>query len=183
MTDIEYFSTFDESVDMLRALVDGGMHLILEPELTDSPQATTYGAVDEVVIRSLERSPGFYLAGSFTRHPIAFRQLTEGSAKGKYFISVLSGGPILQCQTARIGEVDGMPCLLPGYFSHQDTYENPETGQWEKPTAELRTAFRKIVGLVKARCSSYEHEPGAKVLITPAARAKLEAKTVAIAAG
>lgn len=125
MTAIEYYSTFDESIEMLRTLTDDGLRIIVEPELVDTPHATTYATVDDSVTRILERAPGFFLAGLFTRHDIAFSQLKAGTAKGKFMISVLSGGPILKCQTARIGEVDGRACLLPGRFSHQDVYETP----------------------------------------------------------
>ena len=182
MTAFEYFSTFDESIDILRALTDEGMRLILEPELADTPHATTYAFIDEAVTRSLERAPVFFLAGPFTRYDIAFTQLTEGTAKGKYFIDVLAGGPILQCLVARVREDDGAPCLLPGDFSYQPLYRNLETNEWEKPTAELKAAFRKITALVKARCPAFSNKPGSKIYISPKARAMLEANTVTIAA-
>lgn len=75
-----------------------------------------------------------------------------------------------------------MPCLLPGYFSYQDTYLNPANNEWEKPTAELKGAFRKIISLVKAQCPAFEYKPGSKVFIAPKARAMLEAKAASISA-
>lgn len=183
MSDIEYFSTFDESVEIIRSLIGEGLSIIVEPELVDAPRVMMFRSVDADVARILERAPGFYISGPFTRHNISFTQLTEGAARGKYFINALAGGPILQCQTARIDEVDGSQCLLPGNFSYQDAYRNPDTGEWEKPTAELKEAFRRIAALVRSRCPPFALKAGAKVFISPQARTMLETKAVTIAAG
>ncbi|MEO8845443.1 MAG: hypothetical protein ABI591_34135 [Kofleriaceae bacterium] len=182
MSQIEYFATFDESIEILRALTVEGLQVIVQPEFADTPHATTFTSVDDTVTRILERAPGFFLAGPFTRQEVAFMQLSGGTANGKFAINWLAGGPILQCLAARVGEVDGVPCLLPGDFSYQDAYRNLNTNEWEKPTADLKGAFRKITSLVKARCPAFEYKPGSTVFIAPKARAMLEANTVTISA-
>jgi hypothetical protein len=182
MGTIEYFAKFDESIEILRVLTAEGLRVIVEPELADRPDAKTFTSVDETVAHILEQAPGFFLAGPFTRQDVAFTQLSGGTAKGKFAINWLAGGPILQCLAARLGEIDGVPCLLPGDFSYQDAYRNLETNAWEKPTSELKAAFRKITSLVKTRCPPFEYKPGSKVFIAPKARAMLEAKTVTISA-
>ena len=180
MSRIEYFATFDESIEILRALTAEGLRIIVEPQFAETPHATTFASVDDTVTRILESAPGFFLSGPFTLQDVAFTQMSAGTAKGKYAINWLAGGPILQCLAARVREVDGVPCLLPGDFSYQDAYRNLETNAWEKPTPELKAAYRKITSLVKARCPAFEYKPGSTVFIAPKARAMLEAKTVTI---
>ncbi|MEO8845444.1 MAG: hypothetical protein ABI591_34140 [Kofleriaceae bacterium] len=182
MSQIEYFATFDESIEILRALTAEGLQIIVEPELADTPHATSFTSVDDIVKGILALAPGFFLAGPFSRDDIAYSQLTGGTAKGKFAIDPLAGGPLLQCLAARVREVDGAPCLLPGYFSYQDAYLNLRSNEWEKPTAELKGAFRKITSLVKSRCPAFEYKVGSTVFIAPKARAMLEANTVTISA-
>jgi hypothetical protein len=182
MSMIEYFATFDESIEILRALTAVGLQLIVQPEFADTPNARTFTSVGDTVTRILERAPVFFLAGPFTRQDVVFTQLSGGTANGKFAINWLAGGPILKCLVARVGEVDDAPCLLPGYISYQDAYRSLETNEWEKPTAELKAAFRKITSLVKTRCPTFEYKPGSNVFIAPKARAMLDANAATISA-
>lgn len=76
MSDIEYFSTFEESIEILRALMAEGLRLIVQPEFADTPNATTFKSVDDTATRILERAPVFFLAGPFTHHDVTFTQVS-----------------------------------------------------------------------------------------------------------
>jgi hypothetical protein len=180
MRAIDYFASFAESVSIVRALTTEGIRIIVEPQLSDTPEATTFEVVDDALVSILERAPVFYLAGSFTRFGVAFLQLKEGIAKGKYSIDPLTQGPILKGLASRINLVEGTERLLPGRFSYQKSYRNPNTNEWEKPSAEVRTAFRRIVAIVKEHCPSFLYKPETEIFIAPEARARLQAGAVHI---
>ncbi|MEO8845445.1 MAG: hypothetical protein ABI591_34145 [Kofleriaceae bacterium] len=80
MSQIEYFATFDESIEILRALTVEGLRVIVELELANTPHATTFTSVDDDVVRILERAPVFFLRGAFTHNDVAFMQLSGGTA-------------------------------------------------------------------------------------------------------
>ncbi len=180
MNCIDYFATFDESLEIVRALTIEGMTIIVQPELADTPKPTTFRTVDDAVTRILERAPSFYLSGPFTRFAVPFFQLERGSAKGKYAIDADTQGPLLQGLASRINLVDAAHTLLPGRFSYRDAYRNPETNEWERASAEVKLAFKKIVSIVKARCPRFSYKPGVDIDIGPEARARLESKAVHI---
>lgn len=130
---IDYFATSEESLEIVRALTREGLTIIVEPQLSDTPQATTFATVDDALARILERAPVFYLSGPFTHFGVPFSQLESGEAAGKYAIAWHTQGPLLKGHTSRINLVDGANQLLPGRFSYQDAYRNPETNAWEEP--------------------------------------------------
>ena len=78
MTSIDYFATFEESVEIVRALTKDGFRIIVEPQLADAPEAITFTSVDETLTSILSHAPVFYLAGPFTRFDVAFTQLEGG---------------------------------------------------------------------------------------------------------
>jgi len=180
MNCIDYFATFEESLEIVRALMKEGMTIVVELELAESPVATTFPHVDDTAARILARATSFYVSGPFTRFDIAFFQLESGSAKGRYAIDAEAQGPLLKGPASRINLVDGQHPLLPGRFSYRDAYRNPETKAWEKASAEVKAAFKTIVSIVKARCPHFTCKPSVEIYIGPEARARLESKAVHI---
>jgi hypothetical protein len=176
---IDYFATFEESLEIVRALTEEGL-TIIDPRVSDTPTATTFATFDDTVARHLEQAPAFFLSGPFTRFPIPFFQLESGEAAGKYAISGLVQGPVLKGRVSRINLVDGEPRLLAGRFSYQDQYRNPETNVWEKASPEVKAAFKTIVSIVKTRCPRFAFKPGVDIFIGPEARTRLESKAVHI---
>lgn len=179
MNNIDYFATFDESLEIVRALTAEGL-TIIDPRVADTPVATTFATVDEPVARHLERAPSFYLSGSFTRFPVQFFQLKSGESAGKYAINAAAQGPLLQGLLGRINVVDGAELLLPGHFSFDDQYRNPETNASERASPEVKAAFKAIASIVKARCPRFEYTPGVHIFLGPEARKLLESKAVHI---
>lgn len=179
MNNIDYFATFEESLEIVRALTAEGL-TIIDPRVSDTPVATTFATVDDPVARHLELAPSFYLSGPFTRFPVQFSQLKSGEATGKYAINAAAQGPLLQGLVGRINLVDGEHLLLPGHFSFDDQYRNPETNAWEKASPEVKSAFKAIVSIVKKRCPRFEYAPGVHIFLGPDARARLESKAVHI---
>ncbi len=180
MNCIDYFATFEESLQIVRALTREGLAIIVEPRLADTPEATTFTTVDDALPHVLESAPGFYLSGPFTRFGVPFSQVKSGEAEGKYAIGWYTQGALLKGLASRINLVDGAHRLLPGQFSYEDTYRNPETNAWEKPGPDVKAAFKTIVLIVKTRCPRFAYKPDVEIYIGPEARARLESKAVHI---
>lgn len=167
MPSFSYFSTFDESIKILRDLCEQGFRIIAEPEPFDEPKASSFDAVTDDLVSILKIAPSFYLAGDFTRFPAQFFHLKSGSFAGKYVINLQAQGPLLKSMIGRVNVVDGLQRLLPGDISYQPEYENPETNQWEKASPEVKAAYRKAVSVIKKRCVRYK--AGIEILIGPEA--------------
>jgi hypothetical protein len=167
MPSFEYFATFEESVGILRDLCEEGFRIVAEPGHFDTPKAPIFDSVTGELVDLLEKAPGFYLAGSFTRFPVQFSHLTSGPSSGKYAINLMAQGPLMQSMIGRVKSVDGRPTLLAGDTSYQEAYRNPETNEWEKASPELKAAYRKAVSIIKKRCVRYKGR--AEIFICPMA--------------
>lgn len=147
MSSFYYSATLDESMKLLRALCGEGLRII--PNATFPHQAPEHTGVDAGLAHALREGPGFYLAGAFTRLPVALRRLDGGPEVGRYVVDGLSQGPLIEGMVAREVVVDGDLTLLLGYLSVQPQYRHPQTGQWEAASDELKTAYRKATSLMK----------------------------------
>jgi hypothetical protein len=76
--------------------------------------------------------------------------------------------------------VDGLQTLLPGRISHQEAYRNPETGEWEKPSPELKVWYRQAVATIKKLCVRYQYKPDTEMFIGPEALELLRSGKVKI---
>jgi hypothetical protein len=152
MPNFVYFATFDESIAILGDLCAQGFRVIAEPGPLDKPEAPIFSTVTDQLLAILKQAPNHYLAGSFTHFPVQFNRLPSGPAAGKYAINFLMSGPLMQSIVGRVKIVDGFPKILPGDVSYQKLYQNPETNEWEEPSAELLAAFRQAVTVIKKRC-------------------------------
>ena len=173
MRSFDYFATFDESLTILGDLFAQGLTLVAQPALFDEPKAPTFDSVSDKLVEMLRYAPGFFLAGPFTKFPIQFSLLKSGPSAGKYAVDLLTQGPLMQVLIARINTVDGIEELLPGRISYQDAYKNPTTGEWERPSAELKAAFKLAVSAIKKRCLRHKIAD-AEIFIGPAALELLE---------
>ncbi len=172
MPSFDYYATFEESIEILQDLCVQGFQIIPEPSLFDEPRAPSFDSVTDGLVQLLKVGPSFYLAGAFTRFPIQFSHLKTGPSAGKYAVNLLAQGPLMQASVGRISIVGGVQRLLPGDISYQDAYRNPETGHWEKPSPELKAAYRRAVSAIKkrvVRCLA-----GIPIFIGPAALALFE---------
>lgn len=148
MSAFYYSATFDESMTLLGALCEAGFRVIPGATFPDA-HAHEYPRADAALVHALREGPGFYLAGEFTRSPVVLRRLDGGPEAGRYVVDGLSQGPVLEGLLAREVAVDGGVTLLLGYLSFQPQYLNPQTGQWEAASVELKTAHRKATVLMK----------------------------------
>lgn len=161
----EYFATFEESMSIVDDLCRQGFTIIVEPRLVDEPKARSFDHVTPELTAVLEQAPNFYLSGSFTTFPVQFERPREGAGAGKYMVDQLTLGPIMQGLVARINVVSGVRRLLPGDISYQDAYRHPDTGEWVKPSSELKAAHRQAVATIKKRCVRHEYSTGEAIFI------------------
>jgi len=169
----DYSATFDESIAILRDLCEQGFHII--PGRTfDTPVAVEYSRVTDELVKQLREGPGFYLTGKFAKFPVALIRHDGGPADSKYSVSALTQGPLLDGLLARDNIVDGELTMLLGFISRQDRYKNPDTGQWEEASAELKAAYKLATTTVKKHLVKHK---SAKFPIGPEALRLVEAGT------
>lgn len=60
MHSVDYFATNTESLWLVRALIDEGFKIIVEPELAETPTATTFATFTVTLVSILERAPVFF---------------------------------------------------------------------------------------------------------------------------
>lgn len=144
----DYAATFEESLAILRDLCEQGFRVI--PGRTfDTPVALEYPRVTDELVQHLHEGPGFYLTGEFTKFPVQLTRHDGGPADGKYSVSSLLQGPVLDGLLARDNVVDGTLTMLLGFVSRQSRYKNPDTGQWEDATAELKAAYKRATTIIR----------------------------------
>jgi hypothetical protein len=180
MPSFDYFATFDESIVILKDLCEQGFRIVAEPGPFEEPSAPTFEQVDDELVALLKIAPAFYFEGSFSRLPVQFIQLDSGEYEGKYVVDLAAEGPLFQALIARVNDVDGMPKLLPGTFSYQSEYRNPENNQWHKASPEVKEAYKKLVSIVKKRC--VRHKANRNIFIGTEALAHLRSGEVQILA-
>jgi len=168
-----YAATHDESIAMLRDLCEQGFRVIPDRTL-DAPAAVEYPRVTDELAKLLREGPGFYLAGEFTKFPVQVRRHEFGPAAGRYRVDALTQGPLLEGMLARDNVVDGALTILLGFISHQPRYKNPETGQTEPASAELKAAYKRATTAFKKHL--VKHKP-TKYPIGPEALRLVEAGT------
>jgi hypothetical protein len=173
-----YYSTFDESIDILREFCAQGLRIVAQPAPLDEPNAPTFDQVTDELVELVKIAPGFYLAGAFTTYPIQYNRVDKGPLTGKYLVSPMEQGPLLNGSVARINVVEGRPRLLHGRAAYGRQYKNPETGEWEAVSPELKSAFKKVIATIKKRVIAYES--GVEIFISPAALAQLQSGAATI---
>ena len=179
MTWLDYFATADETMSILSDFCARGLKVI--PDLLlDEPTAPIFDHVSDELVRILKSGPGYFLAGSFTVYPVHFVQLRQGPAAGKFRIDEMAMGPVLTGEPSRVIPLDGMQQLLPGRLSYHRSYRNPQTGDWEGPSPELKSAMRDCVRLIRQHCVPYDYKPGLPIVIGEEALALLKSGTVHI---
>lgn len=178
MPNFSYFATFDESIKILTDLCSQGFLIIAEPGPFDEPKAPSFDQMSDELVAIFKFAPVFYLAGDFTHFPTQFFSLKSGSAEGKYAINLEGQGPLMQSIIGRVSVVNGTPSLLPGDVSYQSEYKNPETGKWEKASAEVKAAYRKSVSIITRTCVRYY--AGTEIFIGPEALKLFESGKVEI---
>lgn len=169
-TYFDYAATFDESIAILRDLCEQGFRII--PDRTfDESVAVEYSSVTDELVKLLHEGPSFYLAGEFTTYPVPLRCQKAGPAAGKYYVSELILGPVLHGLLARDTIIDGTLTILLGLIMRQRQYNNPETGEWEEASAELKAAYKLAVATFKRHLVRHK---SAKLLIGPEAQRLVE---------
>jgi hypothetical protein len=138
-----YFSaTFDESIDLLRALCGDGLRLVLGSPVHDPVRE--HAAIDDALVAALRASPACFLSGDFTRRSVVSRVLA-----GTRCIDALAEGPLLELLLPREMVVEGEPTLLLGDLSRQSRYRDP-SGGWVPASPELKRAYTRALRRVRS---------------------------------
>jgi hypothetical protein len=174
MAEFSYYTTFNESLDLLRDIVAVcKLRVIPDVGLFPRPEAPSFEEVTAGVVEQLRKRRALFLAGSFTTRPPEMRMLSGGANAGKYYVSEDRGGPLVQMALSTITVVSGLPIIVGGDIGHQRQYIDPVSDQEVSASPELKRAFKCIVATAKKHL--VQHQLGAKIWIGPEALRLLKA--------
>lgn len=180
MASFEYYATFDESIEILRDLMnEHDLFVIPDRRAFDEPEAETYNTVNDALVAELRKRRAVFLGGNFTRNPMGVKKFNSGPYKGKYYVSEGIGGPVLQFILAVVNVVDNIPTLVPGSLSYIRYYYDTSTEEYEAAPPELQKAHKDIVRTMRKHLVSVKHD-GKNIFIGPGALKQLQAGQVRI---
>lgn len=146
MASFSHYATFDESMAILRD-VAAAQHLKIipdEPALA-TPELETFAHFSPKVAEKLAKHGVLDLEGAFTKHPLAFRKI----ANGTYYRDEIVGPRL----TWSLPKVSSKRELLPGLLTYHKAYRTPDGGI-EPPSAELKQAYADVVKAMKQHMTS-----------------------------
>jgi hypothetical protein len=177
MADLQHYALFDESLDILRELMGHGLAVIPEEPVLAEPALARYERYSEEVAEKLRKYPCLLLEGPFTKHPLQFHRRSSGSAIGTYFAQQSVGPRIRWC-------LPGMDMsdrtVTPGSVSHQSSYLDLRTRQWEPASQELKAAFKDVVAIFKRHMVRMPCNTGERIWVGKAAKQAVEQGTARI---
>lgn len=171
MAELQHYALFDESLDILRELMQHGFAVIPEEPILAEPRLARYEQYTDEIAEKLARYPCLLIEGTFTNHPLQFDRRSSGSAAGTYYAR-LSIGPRIRWCVSRMDMTDRS--LSPGSLSHQSSYLDPQTKQWEPASEKLKAAFKDIIALFKRHLVRMPRRTGERVWVGKMAKQAIE---------
>jgi hypothetical protein len=179
MSPLEFYATEDGSLAILGDVMERcGVWVVPNRSPYEQPEVATFSEIDNVLRAAIANRSELLWGGSFSKNPPRFNVHESGAAAGKYYISLLEGGPLVQARLPGIMDSNGERILVLGSVILQRYYRNPATGAHEPPSPELKKAFREIVKVVKQHLTV--HALAMKFWIGPEALRLFKAGAVAI---
>lgn len=174
MAELQHYALFDESLDILRELMQHGFAVVPEEPILAEPGLTRYEQYSDEIAEKLGRYSCLLIEGPFTKHSLQFHRRSGGSAIGTYHVQ-LSVGPRIRWCLSRMDMTDST--LSPGSLSHQSSYLDPGTKEYEPASRELKAAFRDIVAIFKRHLVRMPGRTGERVWVGQATKQAIEQGT------
>lgn len=152
MAEFVYGGNWEDSWSIVDALLERDDLALLADLVYQEPRPIYLSAFrDNSELQSqLKERRWFYIAGKkFSHHPPQFVRREGGSAAGTYWIDNNKGGPFLSLTLPACYIENGITMIGSGSLVYYDEYRNPKTGQWEKPSPALISAYKEIKALLK----------------------------------
>ena len=107
-----------------------------------------YSSLNSEVRSAIAARPSLYIKGlDFCKLPLELRG--AGESEKLYLVESNRGGPLLQLLITGEYSVGGNYVIPPSMLTYADEYYNSISGEWEKPSRELKAAYKEIQGLMK----------------------------------
>ena len=172
MPAFQHYALFDESLDMLRDLLESDVAVVPEVPVLAQPALDRYQKPAPEIAEKLRAFPCMLLEGPFTKHPLQFERRDSGSAAGTYFVDTTVGPRIRWCLSG-VNTTSGRR-ITPGSIGHEARYFDPVTKQWENASAEVKQAFKTIVAALKRHMVRVTANSGERVWVGKKAAAEIE---------
>ena len=111
----------------------------------DKPVPEMFSTLEPSLRESLQQQRRVYIwASAFSRQPPILERQEAGEKAGKYFVRLALGGPGLELTLPACYQGGGATNLNYGTLSYARETLDHDTGQWAKPSSELKTGFADI---------------------------------------
>jgi len=172
----QHYALFDESIDMLRGLMQLGFAVVPEVPILAQPELQRYETFSDEIVEKLRAHRCLLLEGDFTQQPLQFDRRDSGSAAGTYFVDVLAGQRIRWCLPGL--NTTKRPTLTPGSIGHETKYRNPTTNEWEPASEQIKAAYKQMVESLKQHMARVAANTGERVWVGKQAAQAIEAGEV-----
>ena len=178
MPEFQHYALSSECYEILHELMQQGFAAIPEEPILVEPRLERYDHYTAEIAEKLERFSCVLLEGSFTKHPLQFKRRASGTAAGTYYAEQESGPRIRWCLPG-LDRTD-QPRLTLGSVSYLTNYRDPKTNQWERPSEELKSAYKTIIETFKRHLVRMPSNTGEHVWVGKAAKQEIERGQVCI---
>lgn len=172
MPELQHYGLSSECYEILRELMQQGFVAIPEEPILVEPKLKRYDRYTAEIAEKLERFSCVLLEGPFTKHPLEFKRRSSGTAAGTYYADPDSGPRIRWCLPGL--DTTNRSRLTVGSISYLSSYRDPRTNQWERPSEELKKAYRSIIQTFKHHLVRMATNTGEHVWVGKAAKLEIE---------
>jgi len=109
-----------------------------------------YSVLNKEARDAIKARPSLYVrADDFSNLPVDMHAVGEGTPEVLYLVQCNFGGPLIQLSVRGEYRSKGQTVIPPSMLSYSGEYMNTISGEWEKPSSELKAAFKDIQRIVK----------------------------------
>lgn len=150
MAQFDFFGTWEDSWRLLQEIIKFNDVTFVPDLIYDSPEPIFINTINEEAKEYIKIKRHLYIWGKlFSKYPPLLLRRESGPKEGTYYVQVDYSGPSLELILPACFEENGLINLNTGMVTYSKEYLNPESGNWENPSKELKDVYKNICTLLK----------------------------------
>jgi hypothetical protein len=148
----DFLLSWDDVWTSLKLILDRPGTVLVHDLWYKDRTLSTYSSVNSEVRDAIMARPSLYVrAEDFSKLPAVMSPVGEGTSEVLFMVESKLGGPLIQLCIRGEYRAKGETLIPPSMFSYADEYMNTISGEWEKPSTELKSAFNDIQRRMKQK--------------------------------
>lgn len=181
MSQFSFLGTWKDSWAILDSILEGEDSSLIPDLKYAQPEPLCVRVLDDDVKDTLMHCRNLFIWGkTFSSFPPFLQRIPDGINAGKYFLEIAKGGPGLELTLPPCYTEDKVLNLGPGTLSYQRQWFNPEANAWQKPTEQVKAAFKEVTTRIKRHLVRYPRSGQREVWIGHDAVQLVESKEARI---